>query len=289
MRRDSLALGRSEPAFGERDELEITGVHVWSILGARMDTLVDAIENAGRARFGELIARAALADFVARRALTEATHPEELYLGAACATGAPAALAALESAFIARVPDMIAAKRLPPHGVDDVRQTVRERLLAGDPPYIAGAVGRGSLAGLVAVIATRCALDWLRVNSAVREEPSEDLAATADPARDLDRARSTAVLKTAFEAAIDELDARDRTLLRLHLVDGLTIDDIARMYQIHRATAARQIERAREQVASTTRRRLALVDGLSREELGDLAGIVASQLDLSLSRVLATR
>jgi len=249
----------------------------------------DAIEQAGRERFGVLIEHAALAGFLADRELDE-THAAEIYLGAACALRVPAALAALETAYIARVPDILAAKRLPPHAVDEIRQTVRERLLAGDPPYLANAVGRGSLAGLVAVIASRCALDWLRANNRTDHEPVPDaLAATADPARDLDRARGQTALKTAFEAAVTELDARDRTLLRLHLVDGLTIDDIARMYQIHRATAARQIERAREQVAATTRRRLALVDGFSRDELGELVTMVASQLDLSLSRVLATR
>lgn len=248
---------------------------------------VEEIERAGRERFGALIGRDDLAAFVAGKELAP-EHAAEIYLGAACALRVPAALAALESAYIARVPDILAAKRLPAHAVDEIRQTVRERLLADEPPYLANAVGKGTLAGLVAVVASRCALDWLRTQRA-HEAVDDGLAASADQARDLDRARSASVLKVAFEAAVEDLDARDRTLLRLHLVDGLTIDDVARMYQIHRATAARQIEKAREQVAAATRRRLALVEGLSRDELADLHGLVASQLDLSLSRVLATR
>lgn len=248
---------------------------------------VDEIDRAGRERFGDLIDRAALAAFLEGKDLT-AEHAAEIYLGAACARRSPAALAVLESAYIARVPDILATKRLPAHAIDEIRQTVRERLLAGDPPYLAQAVGKGTLAGLVAVIASRCALDWMR-RERVHDAVDDALAASADPARDLDRARSQSVLKAAFESAVEDLDARDRTLLRLHLVDGLTIDDVARMYQIHRATAARQIEKAREQVAASTRRRLALVKGLSRDELGDLHGLVASQLDLSLSRVLASR
>jgi len=262
-----------------------------------MDELVVAIETAGRARFGELIGREALGAFIARATVDHdalRAHAAEVYLGAACALRGPAALAALETAYLARVPDVLATKRLPPHAIDEIRQTVRERLLAGDPPYLSDAVGRGSLAGLVAVIASRAAVDWLRADAraAKREQPvppDDALVATADPARDLIRARANSALKAAFEAAVEELPPRDRTLLRLHLVDGLTIDDIARMYQIHRATAARQLERAREQVAATTRRRIARVDGLGPEELGELAAAVASQLDLSLSRVLATR
>lgn len=87
-----------------------------------------------------------------------------------------------------------------------------------------------------------------------------------------------------FETAIGALPARDRTLLRLNLVDGLTIDELARMYQMHRATAARQLEHARGAVATATRLHLAAT--VPPDELEEVARLVASQLDLSLSRVL---
>jgi RNA polymerase sigma-70 factor (ECF subfamily) len=262
--------------------------------------LVDAIQTAGRERFGRLdVAPSAVAAIVDGRlaeGVADATlraHAADIYLGVACIARVPAALAAFDREYIGRVPDVLAAKRMAAHAVDEIQQTVRERLLAGDPPYLATAIGRGSLAGLVAVIANRAALDWLRAHARAseRDEPAVDdaLAATGDPARDHLRARYAAALKLAFEAAIAELPARERTLLRLHLVDGLTIDDIARMYQIHRATAARQIERARDQVASSTRRAIARSDGVQAADLSELGTLIASQLDLSLSRVLATK
>jgi RNA polymerase sigma-70 factor (ECF subfamily) len=169
---------------------------------------------------------------------------------------------------------------------------VRERLLAGEPPYVTSAVGRGSLASLVAVIALRAAVDWLRASHRATQrhagEPAgDDLVASGDPARDHLRARYRAEAKAAFEAAVAELEARERTILRLHLVDGLTIDDLAGLYQIHRATAARQLERARERVAATTRKHLARHTGVHGDELAELGELVTSQLDLSLSRVLA--
>jgi RNA polymerase sigma-70 factor (ECF subfamily) len=250
-----------------------------------------ALSERGRATFGDL---GVAEDDVARVAAPLAppqqeAHAAEIYLGAACAARLPAALAVLEREYIARVPEMIAAKRLPAHAVDEIRQTVRERLLSGDPPYIAGAIGRGPLSGLVAVIANRAAIDWLRAHAraAQRTEPTPEadlLVATGDPARDLLRAKYAGAVKAAFEAAIAELPARERTLLRFHLVEGLTIDDLARMYQIHRATAARQIERAREAIAIATRERL--TSAVPAAELGELASLVASQIDLSLSRVL---
>lgn len=265
-----------------------------------VDELATAAQAAGVEAFGELtVDRASLVAAIraAREAGVEAdalrSHAAELYLGLACAAGARPALVALDRGYIARIDDVLAPRRLPPHAVDEIRQTVRERLLAGQPPYLASAVGRGSLAGLVAVIATRAALDWLRAHarSAARhdaEPASEDLVASANPERDHLRARYGNDVKTAFEAAVRDLDPRDRTMLRFHLVDGMTIDEVARLYQIHRATAARQIEKARDKVASGVRKLLARNTGVHGDELRELGELVSSQLDLSLSRVLAT-
>ena len=86
-----------------------------------------------------------------------------------------------------------------------------------------------------------------------------------------------------------ELEPRDRTMLRFHLVEGMTIDDVAQLYQIHRATAARQIDKARDRVASGVRKSLERATGIRAEELRELTALVTSRLDLSLSRVLASQ
>ncbi len=252
----------------------------------------DELEAAGIAAFGDLkVARDQLAAAAAGLAPDQLrAHAAEIYLGAACVAGSRAALAALDRAYIANVANVLAPRGLPAHAVDEIRQTVRERLLAGSPPYLGGAVGRGSLAGLVAVIATRAALDWLRAHArtANRTEPEADeLVASGDPERDHLRARYRGEVKAAFETAARELDPRERTMLRLHLVDAMTIDDLAQLYQIHRATAARQIERARERVASGVRKLLEKTAGVRGDDLRELGELVESQLDLSLSRVLA--
>lgn len=260
--------------------------------------LAEAIYRAGIEAFGELevdaagiegVVEAALDSGVARDQLHR--YAAEVYLGAACGAGAPLAAVAVDRDYIARVGSMIAAKRLPPYAVDEVCQTVRERLFAGQPPYIAGAVGRGALSSLVAVIANRAAIDWLRAHARLTGQRADETAAAeiparGDPAIDHQRTQFRAAVKAAFEAAAAELTARERTLLRLHLVDQLTIDDIAALYHVHRATAARQIERARERVASATRRLLADGSALDPQDLAELAALVTSQLDLSLSRVL---
>src|SRR5882724_1049438 len=196
-------------------------------------TLTAAIRSAGVEAFGELEIDAAAIERVVQAALESGVpshqldkYAAEVYLGAACGEGAPMAVAAVDRAYVARVGAMIASKRLPAHAVDEVRQTVRERLFGGQPPYIAGAVGRGALASLIAVIANRAAIDWLRAHARLAGQQAEasaagELMASGDPARDHLRARYQAAIKAAFESAADELTARERTLLRLHLVDQL--------------------------------------------------------------------
>jgi RNA polymerase sigma-70 factor (ECF subfamily) len=254
------------------------------------------IATAGAAEFGAFepseAVNAVLAEIVgvlvADGVAFEPYH-REIYLAAGCIGGSAEALRELERGYIARIPDVIAAKRIPADAVAALCQDVRRRLLVGEPPYLARAIGRGALAGLIAVMATRAATDWFRANAreqARRGEPSSEPRADDDVAARVFGAHYRGELKAAFESAVAELDARERTLLRLHLVEQLTIDDVARDYHVHRATAARQIESAREHVASLTRRHIAKATGLRGSELEELGVLVASQLDLSLSRLL---
>jgi RNA polymerase sigma-70 factor (ECF subfamily) len=73
----------------------------------------------------------------------------------------------------------------------------------------------------------------------------------------------------------------------MHLLDGASIDRIAAVHSVHRATAARWLERIRERLASGTRRLLQERLRVSRDELASLVRLIDSQLDLSLSTLLS--
>lgn len=75
-------------------------------------------------------------------------------------------------------------------------------------------------------------------------------------------------------------------MLRLSLLEGLGIDAIARIYDLHRATVARRIARARESVAEGARRRLGEDARLAPSELASVTRACRSALDLSLVRAL---
>ena len=71
-------------------------------------------------------------------------------------------------------------------------------------------------------------------------------------------------------------------------LDGLSIDQLAAFYRVHRATTARWIEAARQAVLDGTRKELIRRLQLSRSELDSVMRLIGSQLDVSLSRVLKT-
>jgi RNA polymerase sigma-70 factor len=124
-------------------------------------------------------------------------------------------------------------------------------LLVGDgSPKIADYAGRGELVGWLRVTATRKALSLLRKTN--REESLDDVLLDhwpdtgGDPSEQHLRAKYAAELKRAIHQAFADLEVRQRNLLRQHILDELTIDDLARLYRAHRATCARWVADARE-------------------------------------------
>ena len=77
-----------------------------------------------------------------------------------------------------------------------------------------------------------------------------------------------------------------RSVLKMSFVDGLSIDEIGTIYVVHRATAARWIQRACDEVFEKTRDLLAERLSLSPTELDRMNAMVRSQLDVSLSQLL---
>ena len=77
-------------------------------------------------------------------------------------------------------------------------------------------------------------------------------------------------------------------MLRLRLLDGLNIDQIGGIYGVHRATVARWIASAREQVLAGTRRELENMLDISDSEFDSLVKLVQSRIDLSISQFLQT-
>ncbi|MFL5351020.1 sigma-70 family RNA polymerase sigma factor [Archangium sp.] len=219
-------------------------------------------------------------------------HAADLYLACACAGGDPQALHAFEQHILQKVPARLG--QLPESTVDEVLQVVRQRLLlgmGGAPPKIADYSGRGPLRAWVRIVAARIVseLSSRDGRQELFSEPPETLErmlAPDDPERELLQADSREVLTEALRAALAALSERERALLRLHHLHGLTMDRLATMYGEPRSSVARHVAQARERLLKLTRRELAARLKLEGRELESLLGLVQSRLDLSLDRLM---
>lgn len=221
-------------------------------------------------------------------------HCPDLYLACGCALRDPVALAAFDGKILGQAVPVLQRMGLSASQIDEVVQVVRTKLLVADEqgraPLMAYA-GRGPLVGWVRTAARRTALSLRRNMDEQIGGDGDDhglhrIPIPADAELEYLRNRYQAEFKRAIEDAIAALEPEQRRVLRLHYQDGLSIDRIQALLGVHRATAARWIRAAADAVRDETRRLLHARLGLSTAELDSLAGLVQSQLHLSLSRLL---
>jgi RNA polymerase sigma-70 factor (ECF subfamily) len=103
-----------------------------------------------------------------------------------------------------------------------------------------------------------------------------------DPALVAAKARYRDELAAAFREALAALTPKDRLLLRFQLVDGLSIDEIGNIHNVHRATAARWLVRIREELMERTHELLAARLSMDTEDVASIVRLVQSQLDVSV-------
>lgn len=240
------------------------------------------------ARFAEL-ARDVLATQAGDPA--ESVDAGELYLACACADGHPAAGAILARDYLPAVKRRLGRMGLVAADVDEVAQQVCQRLLepgrdGGGARLIQYAL-QGRLRSLMVVTATHVAVDSFRRAGHQKDDQDALLALTGgtDPRSQLMRREGQAAFKSAMERGLESLDPRARTVLRFHLIDGLTLDEIADYYQVHRVTVSRWLAAARGAIVERARDVARTDFGLSESEFD--AAYTGSDLGLSLERVLA--
>jgi RNA polymerase sigma-70 factor (ECF subfamily) len=217
---------------------------------------------------------------------------EDFALASACMEKLPGAMAEFDRLCGPAVAAAVARVDRRPELHDEVRQVLWQRLFVGgidQPPRIESYAGRGPLAGWVTVAAQRVALD-LRRDSArtVVSDPLVDefLPTDEHPEADYLRMRYKREFEAAVREALAALPDRDRLLLRLTTVSGLSHEQIAAIYKVNQSTVSRWISRARSEVLEVTERSVCAKLGVARDEFLSLAGLLLSRIDVSISRVL---
>jgi RNA polymerase sigma-70 factor (ECF subfamily) len=261
---------------------------------------VQALWEAARHAFaGVEVSLADYAPYLAARhgadfALPSAERAAELYLACGCAQGLAPALTVFELRFLSQVPAFLGRLALPDSTLAEIKQLLRAKLFVktpAGPAKISEYSGQGALHGWLRVVAMRTAISLLRSTDGKHlttlSDEDQALSVTEDPELSYLRNRYQSEFKEAFASALGQLGSEQRNLLRLHLIDGMNIDKLAVMFQIHRATAARWLHSAREAVFTQTRRLLQQRLRLSPTEFDSLVRVLRSQLDLSVTRLLA--
>lgn len=212
----------------------------------------------------------------------------DIFLAYAGGRGDQAAIQSIEKSCFPHVEAALA--RMPGAAglASDVKQVLRWEFFVPQsvvPAALDAYDGLGPLRSWLATAAVRTATRMMRPRQ--RELPNEDVLMNASAGVDMQSEHMRHVDAAAFKRIVSEatlaLLARDRLLLCQHYVDDMTIDQLAALHDIHRATAARWVDKARQalrqQILTLLDRNLA-VTGQARDSL---VRYMMSDLNLTLS------
>lgn len=258
------------------------------LAGLVPDAVLEACEAAVRDLWpsGE-VPLDALAAHLRPRLQRAVRHPGDAVLVAACLANLAPALDVLDRLLVAESRRVAAQLK---GDAAELASLVRARLLTSEDgaPRLASYDGAGPLAAWVRTVAARLALNARR--AAHPEEPlsnAPDAAAPlADPELALLRLQYRAHFRAAFEQAVAALAPRERTVLRLHTLDGLSLASIGAMYRRDGSTVSRWLEQIRASLLTSTRAALTAALQLSGGELDSLMRAADGELSVSLAALL---
>ena len=213
---------------------------------------------------------------------------DDVFFAWRCGSGDPWAIAAFERELMPTIEGVVAKHRAT-LGLDDARQLVREKVLVGSatlPPALLQYTGRAPLVAWLRLTAQRTLIDASRRHWAPPPDATPpEIAGRDEELRRLSRLYSDEFAR-AVTAALQGLADRERTLLRQAFVHGLSARQLAGLYRVHHATAARWVSRARDVLAAATRAELRRTLALDERELDSVFELVDSQLHVSVARIL---
>jgi RNA polymerase sigma factor (sigma-70 family) len=228
-------------------------------------------------------------------------HHEDLFLALACARGDRIAWECFADDYMALLRSFAARACKDFDASEDLAQEIVTALLGESIPVVNNAVqqveggnphalqgssasqgklgsynGRGSLAGWLRASVSHAAIDRFRRNrkqvsldQLVEQGRSPDLQASISAGGEEERldAHWGPVMAQALQEEISRLLPRDRLLLSLYHVQGISLKAIGLQFGVHEGTASRWLERVRRGLRKRVERRLRKMHGLTAREL----------------------
>jgi len=241
--------------------------------------------------FGRHLARCANGGNMANTASLAEVAAEDVYLACACATRVRGAQAAFEELYgrvirraVSRVLDTADERQ-------EAEQRAWQHLMVEDgagPPRISQYLGRGPLEKWISVASMRVAIAFGRTESAERRLREKAIAETSgvDPEALFGRRGLRDAFEKAVTDALAQLKPRERLVMKLFLVSGMTLDAIGKSLGITRQAVSKTLARARATIVERVEASVTQTLKMTKEDLTSVLRYVASQLDVSISRVL---
>lgn len=224
-------------------------------------------------------------------------HCEDLFLATACARGDRIAWEHFAEDFVPSIQRFATQACRNVATAEDLAQDLVRNLLE-DRQKIAAYSGRGSLLAWLRVTVSRAAIDRFR---RIRNEKEVSLEEVGDDAEILSRAGASgaagtreesldarwgAVVALMLEEEIRSLPPRDRLLLGLYYVQGVSLKNIAGHFQVHESTASRWLEGLRARLRRRVEKGLHKRHGLRPREVESLWEFAAEDGALRVERAL---
>ncbi len=209
----------------------------------------------------------------------------DLYLVQGCLRGDKTAPKHLLTRHRTTIDAALRRLRMPPDRAEEVRSTFYEILFVGEAgtPALARYGGHGSLDGWLRVAVSRSAHRLLRKTDRLElADPESFMQVWHEPERDALTHECKGAFRQAMTHAVSELSADERDALTEHYLRGLSIDALAQVWGVHRATAARRLARLRWKLRERVLAALETAMGVTPSSALRMVRGVQSQLEAGL-------
>jgi len=219
----------------------------------------------------------------------EALALGDLYFACACAERVPQAAAMFKARYHRIIRRATARVLTSAADREEAEQRTLDTLLVGNQPKLSQYLGHGPLENWVSVVAIRVAVSMGRSQSAelrLRQKAVAEATGAVSPEVLSMKRELRVALEGAVEEALQRLPDRERLVLRLYLVSGMTLEAIGKTFGVTHSSVSRWLTGARETLLADVQRTLGERLKLAGGDLASIARLVMSQLDLSISRLL---